>query len=197
MKQKIFKEIKTPKSNNIILGEKHNRPETNNSISQIVESQKSQNANSNIYVKKAESINKSTEPGFTGDPSTWFNDEKYYENLPGKSDIYHKKDYYFNSYSNFYIHEEMLKDKVRTGAYQKAILENKEIFKDKIVLDIGSGTGILSFFAAQAGAKHVYGIEFADIADYSIDIIKKNNKQDKITIIKSKVEEAELPVEKS
>ena len=71
-----------------------------------------------------------------------------------------KKDYYFNSYSSYYIHEEMLKDKVRTGAYQKAILENSELFKDKIVLDIGSGTGILSFFAAQAGAKHVYGIEF-------------------------------------
>ena len=107
-----------------------------------------------------------------------------------------KKDYYFNSYSSYYIHEEMLKDKVRTGAYQKAILDNSDLFKDKIVLDIGSGTGILSFFAAQAGAKHVYGIEYADIADYSIEIIKKNKMEEKITIIKSKVEEAELPVEK-
>lgn len=196
MKQKIFKEIKTPKNDKIILGEKHNRIEINNSNSQINEIHKNKNSNSNIYVKKAESITKSTEPGFTGDPSSWFDDEQYYENLPGNSDIYHKKDYYFNSYSNFYIHEEMLKDKVRTGAYQKAILDNKEAFKDKIVLDVGSGTGILSFFAAQAGAKHVYGIEFADIADYSIDIIKKNKMQDKITIIKSKVEEAELPVEK-
>lgn len=195
MKQKIFKEIKIPK-NNIILGEKHNREETDKTQSQIIERQKNQNNNSNIFVKKVDSITKSTEPGFTGDSSTWFNEEKYYENLPGKSDIYHKKDYYFNSYSNFYIHEEMLKDKVRTGAYQKAILDNKEIFKDKIVLDIGSGTGILSFFAAQAGAKHVYGIEFADIADFSIDIIKNNNMQNKITIIKSKVEEAELPVDK-
>lgn len=33
-------------------------------------------------------------------------------------------DYYFGSYSNFYIHEEMLKDTVRTRAYQKAIEEN-------------------------------------------------------------------------
>ena len=195
MKQKIFKEIKIPK-NNTILGEKHDRAEVDSNENKINNSQQNNNINNNIFVKKTDSITKSNEEGFTGDPSTWFNDKKYYENLPGDSDIYHKKDYYFNSYSNFYIHEEMLKDKVRTGSYQKAILQNKEIFKDKIVLDIGSGTGILSFFAAQAGARHVYGIEFADIADYSIDIIKKNNMQDKITIIKAKVEEAQLPVKK-
>ena len=196
MKQKIFKEIKNQKNTNIILGEKHNRPKEGIIESEIIENQNSKNNNTNIYVKKVQTIQKSEEEGFTGDSSLWFSDKKYYENLPGNSDIYHQKDYYFNSYSNFYIHEEMLKDKVRTGTYQKAILENKEIFKNKIVLDIGSGTGILSFFAAQAGAKHVYGIEFADIADFSIDIIKKNNMEDKITIIKSKVEEAILPVDK-
>jgi protein arginine N-methyltransferase 1 len=64
------------------------------------------------------------------------------------------------------------------------------------VLDIGCGTGILSIFASRAGAKHVYGIEFADIADYAREIVRKNGLSDKITIIKSKVEEAELPVPK-
>ncbi len=58
------------------------------------------------------------------------------------------------------IHEEMLKDKVRTGTYQKAILSNPHLFKNKTVLDIGCGTGILCLFAAKAGAKHVYGVKW-------------------------------------
>ena len=99
----------------------------------------------------------------------------------------------------------MIKDKViffinyfqvRTEAYLKSIEKNKNIFRDKIVLDIGCGTGILSIFAAKAGAKHVYGIEFADIADYAKEVIKRNNLSEKITIIKAKVEEVVLPVEK-
>ena len=58
-------------------------------------------------------------------------------------------DYYWNSYAHFGIHEEMLKDTVRTKSYRASILQNKHLFKDKIVLDVGCGTGILSMFAAQ------------------------------------------------
>jgi len=61
----------------------------------------------------------------------------------------------------------MLKDTVRTLAYQRAIEANPQAFKDKIVLDIGCGTGILSIFAARAGAKHVYAIDNAEIALYA------------------------------
>ena len=111
----------------------------------------------------------------------------------GKRD---KHDYYFGSYSSFHIHEEMLKDTVRTRTYQRAIMDNPNDFKDKIVLDIGAGTGILSIFAAKAGAKHVYAIEFAEIAIFAREIIKQNGLEDKITVLKGKMEEINLPVPK-
>ncbi|GFH21669.1 protein arginine N-methyltransferase 1, partial [Haematococcus lacustris] len=105
-------------------------------------------------------------------------------------------DYYFDSYSHFGIHEEMLKDHVRTRSYMNAIMNNSFQFKGKVVLDIGCGTGILSLFAAKAGASHVYGIECSAIADQATQIVKDNGYDDKVTIIKGKVEEVTLPVDK-
>ena len=52
----------------------------------------------------------------------------------------------------------MLKDSVRTGSYRNAIINNPHLFKDKLVLDVGCGTGILSMFAAKAGAAKVVGV---------------------------------------
>lgn len=105
------------------------------------------------------------------------------------------KDYYFDSYAHHGIHEEMLKDEVRTRTYQLAIMQNPQLFKDKIVLDVGCGTGILSMFAAQAGAKHVYGIDCSSIIDQATKIVETNGFQEQITLIKGKVEEVNLPVD--
>ncbi|BFZ54719.1 Nuclear SAM-dependent mono-and asymmetric methyltransferase [Savitreella phatthalungensis] len=105
-------------------------------------------------------------------------------------------DYYFDSYAHFGIHEEMLKDSVRTNSYMNAIKQNKHVFKDKIVLDVGCGTGILSMFCAQAGAKHVYGVDMSNIILKAREIVKINHLDDKVTLLQGKMEEIELPVEK-
>jgi len=52
----------------------------------------------------------------------------------------------------------MLKDEVRTLTYRASIYQNRHLFKDKVVLDVGCGTGILSMFAAKSGAKMVIGV---------------------------------------
>jgi len=54
--------------------------------------------------------------------------------------------------------QEMMKDEVRTLTYRNSMYHNRHLFKDKVVLDVGSGTGILSMFAAKAGAKLVIGV---------------------------------------
>uniref|UniRef100_A0A8C9AML3 type I protein arginine methyltransferase n=1 Tax=Prolemur simus TaxID=1328070 RepID=A0A8C9AML3_PROSS len=106
------------------------------------------------------------------------------------------KDYYFDSYAHFGIHEEMLKDEVRTLTYRNSMFHNRHLFKDKVVLDVGSGTGILCMFAAKAGARKVIGIECSSISDYAVKIVKANKLDHVVTIIKGKVEEVELPMEK-
>ncbi|OAF69711.1 hypothetical protein A3Q56_02566 [Intoshia linei] len=101
---------------------------------------------------------------------------------------------YSNSYARSSIHEDMIKDHIRTDAYHEAISKNRHLFKDKIVLDVGCGTGILSLFAAKAGAKKVYAIDMSNIAESAMDIVRVNQMDKVITVIKTKAEDlAQLP----
>lgn len=113
-----------------------------------------------------------------------------------KKDESTSKDYYFDSYAHFGIHEEMLKDKVRTLSYRNAIYQNQHLFKDKVVLDVGCGTGILSLFAAKAGARLVIGVDMSNIIDQAKIIVKDNHMDNKIILLKGKMEDIVLPVEK-
>uniref|UniRef100_A0A3P9IU28 Protein arginine N-methyltransferase 3 n=1 Tax=Oryzias latipes TaxID=8090 RepID=A0A3P9IU28_ORYLA len=103
---------------------------------------------------------------------------------------------YFSSYGHYGIHEEMLKDKVRTESYRDFMYRNPDVFRDKVVLDVGCGTGILSMFAARAGAKQVIGVDQSDIVYQAMDIIRSNQLEDKITLIKGRIEDIKLPVAK-
>ena len=83
-------------------------------------------------------------------------------------------------------------DQVRTGAYHAAIMRNKHLFKDKVVLDIGAGTGILSIFAAKAGARKVYAVEATAMAERAKLIIAANGLDGQIEVVRTMVEQLEL-----
>eukprot|EP00735_Rhodelphis_limneticus_P008481 TRINITY_DN2149_c0_g1::TRINITY_DN2149_c0_g1_i1::g.12877::m.12877 TRINITY_DN2149_c0_g1::TRINITY_DN2149_c0_g1_i1::g.12877 ORF type:complete len:514 (+),score=139.54,sp/Q54EF2/ANM1_DICDI/46.22/2e-93,Methyltransf_31/PF13847.1/2.3e-11,PrmA/PF06325.8/1.8e+03,PrmA/PF06325.8/3.8e-10,Methyltransf_18/PF12847.2/1.2e-09,Methyltransf_26/PF13659.1/8.8e-09,Methyltransf_11/PF08241.7/1.5e-08,MTS/PF05175.9/3.1e-07,Methyltransf_23/PF13489.1/5.7e-07,PRMT5/PF05185.11/2.7e-06,Methyltransf_12/PF08242.7/0.00014,Methylt len=100
---------------------------------------------------------------------------------------------YFESYDRFSIHREMLHDKVRTKSYMDAILQNPQLFANKYVLDVGCGTGILSMFAAKAGAKHVIGADMSDILNAARKIIDHNGLSSAISLVRGKIEEVDLP----
>jgi len=102
------------------------------------------------------------------------------------------RDYYADSYAHFGIHEEMLKDEVRTLSYRNAIMNNPQLFRDKVVLDVGCGTGILCMFAVRAGAKKVIGVDMSNIIDQAREIITANGMDDVVTLVKGKVEDVDL-----
>ncbi|CAF2127283.1 hypothetical protein HID58_011246 [Brassica napus] len=83
---------------------------------------------------------------------------------------------YFGSYSSFGIHKEMISDKVRTEAYRDALLKNPSLLAGSVVMDVGCGTGILSLFAAQAGASRVVAVEASEKMAKVATKIAKDNK---------------------
>lgn len=100
---------------------------------------------------------------------------------------------YFQFYGYLSQQQNMMQDFVRTSTYQKAIHSNLADFQDKIVLDVGAGSGILSFFAVQAGARLVYAVEASNMAQYAEQMVAANGLSDKIHVIAGKIEEIDLP----
>ncbi|KAM4635372.1 histone-arginine methyltransferase CARM1 isoform 2-T2 [Polymixia lowei] len=100
---------------------------------------------------------------------------------------------YFQFYGYLSQQQNMMQDYVRTGTYQRAILQNHTDFKDKVVLDVGCGSGILSFFAAQAGARKVYAVEASTMAQHAEVLVNSNRLGERVVVIPGKVEEVSLP----
>lgn len=89
------------------------------------------------------------------------------------------------------IHVKMLNDQRRTRLFLKAIQE--VIQPNDIVLDIGTGTGILAIAAAQAGARHVYAVEAETIGKTAREVFSANSMADRITLIEGWSTQIELP----
>ena len=87
--------------------------------------------------------------------------------------------------------EEMLLDTVRCDAYRQAI--RRTVKPGDVVVDMGAGTGLLSFFALQAGARHVYAIEMGQIAGLASELIATNGFESRVTLIPESSTKAKLP----
>ncbi|WVR03796.1 hypothetical protein IAU60_000791 [Kwoniella sp. DSM 27419] len=106
-------------------------------------------------------------------------------------------DFYFNFYSSLQNQANMIGDVSRTGTYRKAILGNAAVaFKDRIVLDVGAGNGILSYMSAQAGAKEVIALEASSMADKVKILLKAANTglnnphlRNKVRVVRGMVED--------
>jgi SAM-dependent methyltransferase len=100
-------------------------------------------------------------------------------------------DPYPSGYSAAPIHIEMLSDRQRTQKFIEGI--RQVVRPGDVVLDIGTGSGVLAAAAAQAGAARVYAVEASDIADVAQAVFAANNVADRITIIRGWSTQIELP----
>lgn len=100
---------------------------------------------------------------------------------------------YFCTYAFLYHQKEMLSDRVRMKAYHDAIFLNPAHFRGKTVLDVGTGSGILAIWAAQAGARMVYAVEATNMAAHAERLVASNRLADRVHVIQGSIEEVELP----
>lgn len=91
----------------------------------------------------------------------------------------------------FDFHRDMLSDENRTLAFREAI--RRVVKPGDVVADLGSGTGILSFFALEAGAARVYAFEKLHIADAAALLARHNGYDDRYIVVHAYSLDATLP----
>jgi protein arginine N-methyltransferase 1 len=86
---------------------------------------------------------------------------------------------------------EMIRDSVRTGTYAEAL--RAVVRPDSLLLDIGTGTGILAFLACRFGARKVYAVESDDIIQLARQTAATNGFADRIEFIQGISTRLDLP----
>lgn len=94
-------------------------------------------------------------------------------------------------YAELEVHRTMICDRVRTDAFRRAI--EAVVSPGDVVLDVGAGSGILSIFAAQAGATRVYAVEATTIAVLAEQLAAANGVSEIVRVIQGDVQDVELP----
>ena len=89
------------------------------------------------------------------------------------------------------VHRGLLLDQTRTNAFRDAI--RQVVTPGSVVLDLGTGSGILSFFACEAGARRVFAVDATHSADLAAFLARQLGYSDRIEVIHAHSTKVELP----
>jgi len=89
------------------------------------------------------------------------------------------------------VHRELLSDEVRTKAFRDAI--RHFVTPQSVVLDLGAGSGILSFFACEAGARRVFAVDVTHSADIASFLSRHLGYSDRVQVFHAHSTKVELP----
>lgn len=95
------------------------------------------------------------------------------------------------NYGDLNLHKLMLGDGIRCEAFRRALA--RWVTPDSVVLDVGAGTGLLSIFAARAGARIVYAVEKTETAELARSIISENGLTERIRVFQDDIGNVDLP----
>jgi len=89
------------------------------------------------------------------------------------------------------IHIAMLNDRLRTETFIRGI--EAVVRPGDVVVDIGTGSGVMAVAAARAGARHVYAIEASEMGRTAKEVFAANGFADRITLVPGWSSRVELP----
>ncbi len=87
---------------------------------------------------------------------------------------------YFGGYGTLPVQRLMVSDRRRTDAFAEAIAE--VVQPGDVVLDVGTGTGILGMLAARAGAARTHAVDRAHVIRHAEELVKDNGLSELVTL---------------
>jgi SAM-dependent methyltransferase len=99
-------------------------------------------------------------------------------------------EYYFKRYGDIELHRRMVGDRWRTDSFARAI--RSVVKKSDVVLDLGTGTGILAMLAAKSGAARVYAIDQSEITQAAANLVKANELSSVVRVLRGPARDLEL-----